>query len=289
MFDAGALAQSLINALMGALPALMEAATTGLAQLTTLWATADWTAMTATIQRSDLNFMTRMPPGLSYNLGGVMELYNQWEPALLGAGALACVAGAIGVLGRTYFGWSWQLGEWSTRLVIGLMLGSSAPRLYQVVIDASNRICDAIITAPMMGIPSVNEVDPVTGAIILAVWVVLGFRLLVRMGYGLVYFDLLLAVGPIALAGYMIPGGETYAKFWVKAFFGLRVGQVLVAVCLRLATSMSGLLGATFAALALVIGTLLLAYDVATMFAEIKGGGLGRMVRDTTRTIALFI
>lgn len=282
-----ALVTQLIAALMSALPKLIEAATTGLAQLSTLWATADWSSMTATIQRSDLNFVTRTPPRLSYNLGGVMDLYNEWQPVFLGGGALACVCGAAAAMGRVYFGWSWSLGENAARLIIGLALGLNAPRMYQIVIDASNRVCDAIVTSPFPLEPPTVPVDPVTAAIIFVIWVILGFRLLVRMGYRIVYFDLLLAVGPVALAGLFIPGGETYARFWLKAFFGLLIGQVLVTVCFRLSGALNGEMAGNFAGLAMGIGVLLLAYDLATMFADIKGGGLGGVLRGAGKAIGI--
>lgn len=228
----------------------------------------------------------RTPPGLSYNLGGVADLYNQWSPAFLGLGSLTLVFGGISALGREYFGWSWAPGEMASRLVIALILGLNAPRIYALAIDLNNRILDAIVAAALPGVP-LTEMDPITSSIIVAIWLILGFRLIVRMGYRLVYFDLLLAVGPISLAALALPGGEPYARFWIKSFVGLLLGQDLVAICLRLANAIAGPMGGTFAGMAVGIAVLLLAYDVATIFADIKGGGLGGVVGNTVRAARL--
>ena len=72
-----------------------------------------------------------------------------------------------------------------------------------------------------------------------------------------------------------------YARFWIKSFVGLLIGQDLVAICLRLSTAIGGPLGGTFAGLAIGMAVLLLAYDVATIFADIKGGGIMGLVRNS--------
>lgn len=284
MMDFSGLAGALINALTAALPELLKAATDGLAILTTTISGTAWDAMVGSAQQSDWNFLTRTPPSMSYNLGGVADLAHQWEPALLGAGTLACVFGGIAAAGREYCGWSWGPGEWAARLFIGIALGMSAIRIYTMAIDANNRLLDAIVTAPLPNMPT-PDIDPISAAVIAAMWVVLGFRLIVRMGYRLVYLDLLLVVGPIALVAWTLPGGQSYARFWIKSFVGLLLGQDLVALCLRLASVIGGPLGGSFAGLALGIAVLLLAYDMATIFAEIKGGGLSQVVRQTISVV----
>jgi hypothetical protein len=186
---------------------------------------------------------------------------------------------------RTFFAWGWEIPETLARVILATLLGTSAPRIYQVTIDLTNRLCDAIVGAQL---PSLNTgqgaVDPLTMGVLIVVWLILGIRLLARMGYRMIYFDVLLIIGPVALAAWAIPGGERYARQWVQSYVGLLLGQLLVAICLRLAGGLGGLLGASFAGLALGIGSLLLAYDLATMFAEIRGGGLGSIVRGAALT-----
>lgn len=274
------LAGALVTVLVNAFPEILKAASDGLAKLTATISNTAWTDMATALQQGPGNFLTRTPPELSYNLGGVSDLYNQWSPAFLGIGSFTLVCGAISALGREYFAWSWTPGEMASRVIIGLIFGLNAPRLYALAINLNNRVLDAIVTVALPAIPT-PTMDPITASIIVGIWVILGFRLIVRMGYRLVYFDLLLVVGPLALAVMALPGGESYARFWIKSFVGLLIGQDLVAICLRLSTAIGGPLGGTFAGLAIGMAVLLLAYDVATIFADIKGGGIMGLVRNS--------
>ncbi len=281
------LAQALIDALRSALPLLMQAAIDGLASLFTALASTAWQSMIASaFQAHPLNFVTRTPPDMSYNLGGVADLAQQFQPVITGVSALACVLGGGAAMGREYLGWSWAPGEFAVRLFVGTLLGVNAIRIYTAAIDANNRILDLIVTTPLPNIPT-SAIDPLTGAVVTVVWVILGFRLLVRMGYRILWLDLLLIVGPFALACWMLPGAHGYARYWIRTVVGLLIGQDLVAICLRLATVIGGPLVGTFGGLALGIGILLLAHDVATMFADIKGGGLGQVVRQTMGAMRL--
>lgn len=239
-----------------------------------------WQSMSSGVNSSAVQFVTRTPPELSYNLGSVADLYRGWEPALFGVVTLACVLAGIAAMGREYFGWSWAPGEYAARLFLGVLLVLSIPRIYIFSIDLVNRVSEAIIGAPLPDVPG-DDMDPITRVVLIIVWVVLGFRLLWRMAYRLVYLDVLLILGPLAMMCWVLPGGQPYAKRWITTYIGLLVGQVLVVICLRLAAALAGPGGSTWGGIALGVGVLLLAYDMATWLADIKGGGLVGVVRAT--------
>lgn len=284
IFDATALIRAFITALLAAFPDFATVATDTFASLIDTRATATWQSIGAGVLNADTNFLTRTPPALSYNLGGVTDLYRAWEPAIFGLGTLSCVLAGIAAVGREYFAWSWAPGEWGARFFIGILLGLSMPRFYVFTIDLTNRICDAIVSTSLPSLPS-GPMDPIAMAVLVVVWVVLGIRLLWRMAYRLIYFDILLILGPLAVLMAVLPGGQRYASMWWRAYIGLLVGQVLVVICLRLAAALGSPGGGTWGGIALGIGVLLLAYDLAVMLAEIRGGGLVGVVATTVRVM----
>jgi hypothetical protein len=280
MFDP----ESWIEALSNAVSGLVEKALDAISNRINTAGGDAWTDITSALLNSPLNFLTRTPPELSYNLGSVYDLYSQWEPAFLGIMALSVLLAGLAVLGREVFAWSWTPSEWAGRMFLGVLLGGITPRLYAVSISLHNTICDAIAQANLPSSPNgLGNIDPLSEAVIVVVWVLLGLRLLWRMAYRLIYFDVLLIVGPIAMVCWVLPGGEFYARFWLRTYIGLLLGQVMVVICLRLAGAVGGLMNGNWAGLAMGIGVLLLAYDMATLFADIKGGGLGSILRPVLR------
>jgi hypothetical protein len=284
MPDLGDAANAFFDAMQEVMPRLMQAATDALAKILTDHSNTAWESVTTSLQQSEFNFITRTPPSMSYNFGGVSDFYHQYDGMYYGIGTFALVLMGLASACRMFFAWGWEIPETLVRVVLGILLATSTPRIYELTINLHNRLCDAIVGAQL---PHINEAtvqaDPLTMSIIIVVWLILGIRLLARMGYRIIYFAVLLVIGPLALAAWAIPGGDTYARMWVRCYIGLLLGQLLVAVCLRLAGGMGGMLGTSFAGLAIGIGMLLLAYDLATMFAEIRGGGLGSMAHGAIR------
>lgn len=286
-FDPGSWAGALVQALMNAFPMLIEAATNALATIVTDKGTDVWTQISQTLQQSDMNFVTRTPPSLSYNLGGVTDVYLDWRKATGGIVALAVVAAGLSTLGRIYFGWSWTLGTWSSRTFLGLAAATSMPLIYKLTIDLFNSIQDAIIGFQLPG-PQEATLDPITSTVLLIIWVVLGFRLLIRMGYRLVYFLVLLAIGPLAAYCWVIPQARDFGQMWARAYVGMLVGQFLVTLCLKLSAAAVGAgMGGTIGGVAISIGVLLLAYDLATFAADIKGGGVMGVVKQAAAAVAV--
>lgn len=268
--------------LLDIVPQVMTTIMTALATMLTTPATDAWNNIASSVSSGPIGFILRTPPELTYNLGAVNDLYRGWEPALFGVVSLACVIAGIAAFGRGYFGWSWEPGEYAGRMFLGVLLVLSLPRIYSFSIDLVNNLNGAILDAPLPSIPG-QDMDPITRVILIVVWVVLGFRLLWRMAYRLVYLDVMLVLGPIAMMCWVIPGAQRYARFWTTTYIGLLVGQVLVVICLRLAGVMAGPAGSTWAGIALGVGVLLLAYDMATLLADIKGGGMHGIIRSTVQ------
>jgi len=274
--DTSALTRWLLDSVVPIVTAVLN----GLAELLTGRSNAVWESIASTTNSSPIQFITRTPPEMTYNLGAVADLYKSWEPAVFGVITLSCVLAGLAALGREYFGWSWAPGEYAARMFLGVLLVLSIPRVYIFSIDLINTIDGAIIGAPLPSVPG-GDMDPITRLVLLIVWIVLGFRLLWRMAYRLVYLDVLLILGPLAMMCWVLPGGQPYARRWTTTFIGLLVGQVLVVICLRLAAAIAGPSGSTWGGIALGVGVLLLAYDMATWLADIKGGGLMGVVKST--------
>ncbi len=280
------LAGPLINALMQALPALIQAATDAMAQVSIDHGNAVWSQISTSVQAGDVNFLTRTPPDMSYNLGTATDLYRQFEPALLGVMTLAIVCAGFGVIGREYFGWSWRLAETLPRWFMGCMLVASLPRIYSFSIDLFNTVNDAITAVPLPPPPGPGRVDLLELAVLLIVWIVLGIRLLARMGYRLVYFVVVLILGPIGMMALVIPGAYEYHVTWRRTYIGLLLGQTLVVICLRVASAIAGPLGTSWAGIAVSAAVLMLAHDLATMFAPIRGGGVFAMAKQSVAVVS---
>lgn len=287
-FDPGSWAAALISAFMNAFPQLMQAATDAVAHIITDKGDVLWDQIANSVQNSDVNFVTRTPPGLSYNLGGISDIYRDWRGATAGVVALTVVLAGCACIGREYFGWTWKLGEWSARTFLGIAFATSMPFVYATSITLANTASDAISDANMPG-PQNAGFDPWITAILIVVWIVLGLRLLVRMGYRLIYLGVLMCVGPLAAYCWTVPQAHSYWSNWVRSYAGLLVGQVMVALCLKLAAVLIGTMGGTIGSVALSIGVLLLAYDMATIGADIKGGGLMSIVKQTVAAAAIVV
>lgn len=275
---------------MNAYPMLIEAAMKALAGQTTDMTTDLSRQISQAMLTSPANFVTRTPPELSYNLGGVMDMYDEWRKATVGIVTLSIVLGAAALLGREVFGWTWAIPDNAGRVFIAIVVVSSMPYIYATSINMLNAICDAIALSDMPSIADAG-IDPITTAIILVIWVILGVRLLIRMAYRLCYFVALLGIGPIAALCWVIPGGENYWRLWVRDYVGLLIGQVLVVICLKLSTSILGVggVGGSFGGIAISLGVLLLAHDFATIGADIKGeGAVGAVAKGTAKWAAAF-
>ena len=284
----GALAAAFLASFLNAFPQLLQAATDALANIITDKGDVLWDQIANTAQNADVNFVTRTPPGLSYNLGGITDMYRQWREATAGVVAISVVLAGIAAIGREYFGWSWTLGAWSGRMFLGIAFATSMPFVYATSITMVNDVCDAITGANLPG-PQGADFDPWFTAALLVVWIIFGIRLLVRMGYRLIYLGVLMIVGPLAAYCWTVPQAHSYWSMWVKNYTGLLVGQVLVTICLKLAATMVGVMGGSLGSVALSIGVLLLAYDMATIGADIKGGGLMQVIKQTVAAAAVVV
>lgn len=279
------LARSLVNALMQALPALIQAATDAMAQVSIDHGREVWDALSSSMQTSGANFLTRTPPELSYNLGAVTTVYREFEPALLGALVLSFTLAGLLILGRDYFGWHWQPLSWAPRALIGVAVITRLPAIYAFVIDLFNSVQDAIVGTRIPQMPAPEGIDLVELAVFIVVWIVLGTMLLVKMGYWLIYFAVVLMTGPIAIICMLVPGWGEYYSTWRHTFFGLLIGKALAVLCLAVAAAMVGSIGTSWAGVALSAAVLMLAKDLLTMFAPIRGGGLFGLVRQSTSVV----
>src|SRR3954463_13727412 len=126
-FDPASWAAGLVAAFMNAFPQLMQAATDAVAHLVTDKGDVLWDQIANSVQNSDVNFVTRTPPGLSYNMGGISDMYRSWREATAGVVALSVVLAGLAVLGREYLGWTWSLGQWSGRMFLGITFATSMP------------------------------------------------------------------------------------------------------------------------------------------------------------------
>lgn len=278
-------AQGLLEALLQALPSLIQAATDAMAQVSINHGNQVWDQMSSSMQTSGANFLTRTPPELSYNLGAVTTMYREFEPALIGALVLAFTLAGILVLGREYFGWGWQPLSWAPRALIAVAVIVRLPAIYAFVIDLFNAVCDAIVGTRIPQMPAPAGIDLVELAVMLIVWVVLGFRLLIRMGYWLVYFAVVLITGVLAVIAAVVPGWYPYHVRWRQTFFGLLLGKLLAVLCLAVAAAMTGSIGTSWAGVAISAAVLMIARDMLTMFAPIEGGGLGGLVRQSVSVV----
>lgn len=286
--DPGAWARGLIDALMAAYPALIEAASNAMAAVLKLRLDDLTQRIQSTVLTSDFNFVTRTPPTLSYNLGGVTDMYTEWRKATIGLVTISVVVGALALLGRQTFGWKWPIPDNFGRIILGIVLVSSMPFIYATTIGMANGISDAISDADLPGIEDAG-LDPLTTGVMVLIWVILGIRLLVRMAYRLIYLVVLLAVGPLAAFCLFVPGAEGYWRMWVGDYVGLLVGQVMVVICLKLSVAIIGAgIGGSIGGLCISVGVLMLAYDLCTIGADIKGGGLSNVIKQTAATVALF-
>jgi hypothetical protein len=274
-----------INALLLNIGALMAAGLDALTNLLSGRAETTWQQVGSSLVTSDFNFITQTPGNLSYNLGGVADLYRQWDPLLVSAIAVSIFAAGLSAVGREYFAWSWHPGEWASRLTIGILCAVSTMHIYMITIDLTNALCRLISTAGLPG-QTEGDFDPIALLVIVLMWIVLGMRVAVRMAYRLIYLDVLLVLGPLAMMSWVIPKGQPYAAYWTRTFVGLLIGQIGVCACFRLAQQIATPFGANWGGIAIAAGALLLAYDMATMFTDIKGGGLAGAVRGATTALA---
>lgn len=287
--DPGSWARGLIDALMAAYPALVEAASNAMAAMLKLRLDALTEQIQATVLNNDYNIITRTPPNLSYNLGGVTDMYADWRKSTAGLVTITVVVGALALLGRQVFGWTWGIPANFGRIVCGVVLVSSMPFIYVITFGMHNAICDAIANADLPGMEDAG-LDPLTTGVMILIWVILGIRLLIRMAYRLIYLVVLLAVGPLAAFCVFVPGAEAYWRMWLGDYVGLLVGQLMVVICLKLSVAIIGAgIGGSVVGLCISVGVLMLAHDLATIGADIKGGGLSNVIKQTAATVALFL
>jgi hypothetical protein len=227
------------------------------------------------VSGSGIDILTRTPPEWTYQLGPLHDLSASGADGLYGVISLAIVLAGFALLGRQFFGWSWSLGQHATRIAMACIFTTGCLRLIGWSIDLENSIAAGIGSAQIPSPGDVGTADPLVGAIVMIVWLVLLARLLIRMAYRLLMIDILILVGPIAMLTWAIPQSQWVAKRWIGLWVTWLGGQILVVAVLRLGALLANPFGGSWAGMILGIGVLLIATDATRLLGvPMQSGGL---------------
>jgi hypothetical protein len=227
------------------------------------------------VNGSGVNILTRTPPEWTYRLGPLHDLSASGADGLYGVISLAIVLAGFALLGRQFFGWGWTLGEHAARIALACLLTTGCLRMVAWSIDLENSIAGGIGSAPIPSPGDLGSVDPLVGAIVAIVWIVLLARLLIRMAYRLLMIDLLILIGPLAMLTWAVPQSQWVARRWISLWVTWLGGQILVVAILKLGSLLANPFGGSWAGMILGIGVLLIATDATRLLGvPLQSGSL---------------
>jgi hypothetical protein len=218
----------------------------------------------AAVMGSALNFVTQTPPAGSYASPTVGALWDATRGAANAALALIAAWGGINLIVREHVRATYHDAmELVPRLVVGALLVNTSRWWAQLAIDANNALCAA---AGQTSLPAWERADTAAAALMdliaALVYLVAGLVLLLQMLTRLALVDVLIVLAPIALACWVLPQTQGWARAWSHAFVATVFAQFAQVLTLKLGASLLTELApmaADAAVLALFLGVAVIA------------------------------
>ena len=215
-----------------AVAALLSALTFGLSDLVRALLQPD----------SPVNFISRTPPGLSYDSQTVATLWEATRTIANAALAAVVVWGGFNAMARPYFGSTYHdVMELVPRVLLGAVLANTSRDWCRLAIDFNNAFSDAIgnVTPPGFDqAPGAGQVliNVVSGLIYVVMGLLLALQMLMRLGL----VDLLVVVAPLAMLCWVLPQTQGWARHWSALFTSTVFVQALQVLGLKLGVSLTG-------------------------------------------------
>jgi TrbL/VirB6 plasmid conjugal transfer protein len=190
---------------------------------------------------SPINFVSRTPPGLSYDSPTVVTFWGATRSIANAALAAVVVWGGLNAMARTYFRSTYHdVMELLPRVLLGAVLANTSRDWCRLAIDFNNAFSDAIgnVTPPGFDqAPGVGQglINVVAGLIYVVMGLLLGLQMLMRLGL----VDLLIVVAPLAMLCWVLPQTQAWAHQWSVLFTTAVFVQGLQVLGLKLGVSLA--------------------------------------------------
>jgi len=247
-------------------------------------AEAIWNAMWS----SGANFVTQLPPGLTYQFGPYTAIATNPVAVATGGATLAIVLLGLRTMISAKYGADHVMTHVTGRLIPASAVTVSYPLVVinaiTTINSAASALGQSVIGGSLTG--SINTAAqfplPPTQALLFPlalVWLFLiyqGIRLIIRLAYSLFRFLVALIFGPVAIILWAIPQTEWVTWFWLREFLGWGTTPLLVTACLAMAVPLATGHGGGFLTGSIFsIAGLMAAYDMVGLLGF--AGGHGRV------------
>ncbi|MGD9893047.1 MAG: conjugal transfer protein TrbL family protein [Dehalococcoidia bacterium] len=231
---------------------------------------------------SSLNFITQTPAAGSYESPTVRSLWNVVRLIANAGLALVALWGGFNLIVREHLGSPYhEAMELFPRLVVGALLVNTSLAWGQLVIDASNTLCQAIGETNLPAWERANTATQLLVDVIATViYFVTGLLLLLQMLMRLALIDVLLVASPLGLLCWVLPQTQGWARLWSSTFFSTVFTQFVQVLALKLGGSLLTDLtpmAADSALLSIFLGVavLVLTLKIPSLMRVQTGDGLG--------------
>lgn len=234
------------------------------------------------VMSSSLNFITRTPPGGSYESHTVHSMWGIVRGIADAALVLVALFAGFNVMARQHLGSSYHDAmEVLPRLVLGALLVNTSLSWGQLAIDVNNALCGAMGQTTL---PAWQHTNTVTQALVdviaSLIYLVTSLLLLIQMLMRLALIDVLLITAPLGLLCWVLPQTYGWARLWSTTFFSAVFTQFVQVVALKLGGSLMTDLtpmapNSALLAMFLGVAVLILTLKIPAMMRHHDSGGLG--------------
>jgi TrbL/VirB6 plasmid conjugal transfer protein len=192
------------------------------------------------------NVISQTPPLLSYDNDAVRQLWGVMRSVANAGLAVVAAAGGLSLILNPHIRAPYHGAlELIPRLLLGGLLVNTSLGWGRFVIDLNNALCQALGTREIPAWSTILQ-QPVNSLLVelvaLLVYLLMGILLLVQMLMRLALVDVLLAIAPLALLGWVLPQTNGWARLWFTTFLGTVFAQFLQVLVLQLGVQLIRLL-----------------------------------------------
>jgi hypothetical protein len=213
-----------------------------------------------------LSFITNTPLDLVNVLSDKIGL-DQIVPLLNAATATALLFAAVAFAGHYAFGWP-GIGYTLQKIGVAIIL----VKISQQATDWSLQLFDGLsrgIASAMPDFPDLQGVDPIGLILLLAIWLILFFRVAIVAGKRIAWLALLKPLAGLAFLTYLHQKSSWIGSMWVELWVGWLIGQIFLVLAITLSVlfvAQGGFLGYVLSCAALMV-----AHDAVQILTP-KGG-----------------